>query len=217
MFKNFKTFIEKHLQLAIKTVQTDWGREFRSFSSLLTTSGIHFRHPCPHIHHQNGRIERKHRHIVDVGLTLLAQAHLPLKYWWNAFHTAVYLINRLPTPVLNIISPFQKLFYYQPDYSTLKTFGCACYPTLRPYNRYKLDFRTARCIFIGYSSQHKGYMCLHSSMRVYISNHVTFDESSFPYESGVDFSSTSLSCQSTSHSESSFQSSLLLLLSYKHL
>ncbi|KAK9184805.1 hypothetical protein WN943_025156 [Citrus x changshan-huyou] len=65
VFKNFKTFIEKHLQLAIKTVQTDWGREFRSFSSLLTTSGIHFRHPCPHIHHQNGRIERKHRHIVD--------------------------------------------------------------------------------------------------------------------------------------------------------
>ena len=30
----------------------------------------------------------------------LAQTHLPLKFWWNAFHTATYLINR-PTPILN--------------------------------------------------------------------------------------------------------------------
>ena len=80
VFTNFKIFIEKHLQLPIKTVQTDWGEEFITFSSLLTNYGIHFRHPCPYIHHQNGRIERKYRHIVDVGLTLLAQAHLPLKF-----------------------------------------------------------------------------------------------------------------------------------------
>ena len=207
VFTNLKIFIEKHLQLPIKTVRTNWGGKFRTFSSLLTNSGIHFRHPYPHIHHQNGKTERKHIHIVDVGLTLLAQAHLPLKFWWNAFHIAVYLINRLPTPVLNNISPFQKLFHSQPDYSILKTFGGACYPTLRPYNRHKFDFKTARCIFIGYSSQHKGYQCLHSSRRVYISNHVTFDESSFPYESRADFSSISSSCQSTAHSESSLSSS----------
>ena len=72
LFAKFKIFIEKHLQKSIKTVQTEWGGEFRSFSSLLNNSGIHFRHPYPHIHHQNGMIERKHRHIVDIGLTLLA-------------------------------------------------------------------------------------------------------------------------------------------------
>ena len=71
-------------------------------------------------HHQNGRIERKHRHIVDIGLTLLAQAHLPLKFWWNAFQTAVYIINRLPTPVLNNISPYQKLFHKKPDFLLLE-------------------------------------------------------------------------------------------------
>lgn len=72
VFTNFKHYIEKHLQLTIKIVQIDWGWEFRNFSSLLTVSGIHFRHHCPHIHHQNGKIKRKHRHIVDIGLTLLA-------------------------------------------------------------------------------------------------------------------------------------------------
>ena len=38
VFIKFKTFIEKHLQKSIKVVQTDWGGEFRSFSSLLNTS-----------------------------------------------------------------------------------------------------------------------------------------------------------------------------------
>ena len=117
VFVSFKNFIEKHLQRNIKVVQTDWGGEFKSFSSLLNNLGIHFRHHCPHIHHQNGRIKRKHMHIIDIGLALIAQAYLPLPFWWDAFHTAVFLINRLPTPTLHNISPYQKLFHQTPDYS----------------------------------------------------------------------------------------------------
>lgn len=127
---------------------------------------------------------------VDIGLNLLAQAHLPLKFWWNDFHTTIYLINKLHTLVLNNISPFQKLINQKPDYSYLRTFGCACYPTLKPYNKHKFNFRISRCIFISYNSHQKVYKYLHSSQRVYISNHVIFYENSFPYVSGVDFSSS---------------------------
>lgn len=31
------------------------------------------------------------------------QAKLPYKYWSHAFQTAVYLINRLPTPILDFL------------------------------------------------------------------------------------------------------------------
>lgn len=203
VFTTFKNFIEKHLDKKIKIVQTNWGVEFRSFSTLLTLLGIHFKHPCPHIHHQNGKIERKHRHIVDIRLTLLAQSNLPLKFWWNAFYTAVFLINRLPTPVLNNVSPDYKLFHDKPDYSIHRVFGCACYPYIRPYNRHKLEFKADRCIFIGYSPHHKGYQSMHLSGKVYISNHVIFDEKFFPYKSGVDFSSVSNFCSSVSSSSSS--------------
>ena len=67
----------------------------------LSQCGIFHRHPCPRIHEQNDTVERKHRHIVENGLTLLAQASLPLKYWDEAYRTSVYIHNRLPTPVLN--------------------------------------------------------------------------------------------------------------------
>jgi hypothetical protein len=47
----------------------------------------------PHAHQQNGMAERKHQHIVEVGLALLANASMPLKYWDQAFLTATHLMN----------------------------------------------------------------------------------------------------------------------------
>lgn len=125
--------------------------------------------------------ERKHRHIMEVGLSLLAQSHLPTKFWVDAFMTAIYLINRTPTPVLDNISPYSKLFAQTPDYSFLRMFGCACYPLLRPYTPHKLTFCRKQCVFIGYSSHHHGYHCLDTvAHKIYISCSVAFDEHTFP-------------------------------------
>lgn len=168
--------------MPIKCLQSDWGGEFRSFNTFLNLEGIRFRHNCPHTHHQNGVVERKHRHIVETGLTLLAQASMPLSFWWEAFLTTSFLINRMPTTVLNNLSPFEKLYHLVPDYSFLKVFGCACYHLLRPYSKHKSNFHTDQCLFIGYSPIHKGYKCLHKSGRVYVARTVTFDENKFPYK-----------------------------------
>jgi len=65
---------------------------------------------CPYTSIHNGRAKRKHKHIVELGLTLLAQAKMLLKYWWQAFESFVYLINKLPTSALHGISQKYKLF-----------------------------------------------------------------------------------------------------------
>ena len=80
----------------------------------------------------------QNRHIVEVGLSLLAHASMPLKFWDEAFITATSLINRLPSKIINNQTPLERLFHQTPDYSSLRTFGCACWPNLRPYNARKL-------------------------------------------------------------------------------
>ncbi|KAL6326660.1 hypothetical protein AAG906_010834 [Vitis piasezkii] len=85
------------------------GWRVSSLQSLLQKKGILFRHPCPHVHQQNGKVERKHRSIVEIGLTLLAKSQLPFTFWWHAFSTATYLLNRLPTPVLHCKTPYELL------------------------------------------------------------------------------------------------------------
>lgn len=125
-------------------------------------------------------VERRHRHIVETGLTLLGQCHAPLKYWSYAFESSVYLINRMPTPVLNYKSPFECLLKSSSDYAFLRMFGCLCFPFLRPYNTHKLDFRSSACVFLGDSNSHLGYRCLDlTSKRIYLARHVRFHEHVF--------------------------------------
>jgi len=65
-----------------------------------------------------------------MGLTFLSSASLPIKFWGEVFRTVVYIINMLPSPVLQNKSPYELLFHKLPGYNTLKTFGCACYSLL---------------------------------------------------------------------------------------
>ena len=93
--------IETQFDTKVRMLQTDWGGEFQAFTNTLCKFGILHRVSCPSTSQQNGRVERKHRHVVEVGLSLLAHASIPLKYWPFAFQSALYLINRLPSSVLN--------------------------------------------------------------------------------------------------------------------
>jgi hypothetical protein len=93
---------------------------------------------CPHAHQQNGAADRKHCHIVEMGLALLANTSMPLKYWDEAFLVATYLINHTPIKVLNFDTPIHHLLGVTPDYNNLCTFSCACWPNLHPYNSRKI-------------------------------------------------------------------------------
>ncbi|KAI5440726.1 hypothetical protein KIW84_010265 [Lathyrus oleraceus] len=95
---------------------------------------------------------------------------------------SVYLINRLTSSSINFQVPYTVLFKIKLDYKFLRVFDCACFPLLRLYNSYKLDFRSQKCLFLGYSTPHKGYRCLASNVRLYIAKDVPFNESRFPYQ-----------------------------------
>ena len=104
--------MENQFSSRIKSLQSDEGGEFISFqlTSFLKTHGIFHKISCPYTSQQNGLAERKHCHVVEMGLSLIAQSGLSQNYWVELFLTATFLINRLPTPLLNQCSPYYMLF-----------------------------------------------------------------------------------------------------------
>ena len=181
VFLRFKAITEKHFHQHIHTLYLDNGGEYVALTSLLTLHGISHLTTPPHTPEHNGFSERRHLHIMETGLTLLAHAFIPLRFWPHAFATAVYLINRMPTQTLNLCSPYEKIFGSSPNYSKLKVFGCLCYPWLRPYTSHKLESRSKPCIFFGYSLTQSAYLCYDPSMtKVFVSRHVKFVKSIYP-------------------------------------
>jgi hypothetical protein len=114
---------------------------------------------------------------------MLFHSNAPLFLWVEAFTTAVYLMNRLPSSTLNFESPYFMLHGNHPTYSSLRVFGSKCFPYTWDTKQNKFDPKTILCIFVGFSDKHKGYKCFHPpSKKMLISRHVVFDESSFPYK-----------------------------------
>jgi transposase InsO family protein len=183
IFTQFQAMVHTQFSLPIKTIRTDCGGEFTSnqFNQFCASKGMIHQVSCPHTPQQNGVAERKHRHLVQCALALLSQSTLPMSYWSYAISTATHLINKLPTPNLSNKSPWETLYHTLPDFTYLKTFGCQCFPLLTPYTAHKLYPKTAPCIFLGYPTHSKGYYCLDpTNLRLYVSRHVLFNESTFP-------------------------------------
>ncbi|KAJ9547961.1 hypothetical protein OSB04_020504 [Centaurea solstitialis] len=184
VFKRFKVLVENYFQHKIISFYSDNGGEYMGLKDYLSRHGISHLTTPPHTPEHNGYSERRHRHIVETGLALLSHASIPTTFWPHAFATAVYLINRLPTPTLNMFSPYKLIFQKNPNYSKLKVFGCLCFPWLRPYSSHKLTPRSQPCIFLGYSLSQSAYICFEPSARkFFVSRHVQFVESVFPYVS----------------------------------
>jgi hypothetical protein len=180
-FQEFQTLVERLIDRKIITMQTARGGEYEKLNSF-TKIGISHHVSCLHEHQQNGAAERKHRHIIKVGLSILAHAHMPLKFYDEAFLATTFLINHTPSKVISYATPLEHLYKIQPNYTSLCIFGCACWPNMRPYNQHKLQFRSKECVFLGYSNLHKGFKCLDvATGRIYISQDVIFDEEVFPF------------------------------------
>lgn len=91
----------------------------------------------PHTPEHNGYAQRRHKHVVETGITLLHNASLPLFVWPYAFQTASYLINQLSTLILSYKSPFECIFHIKPNYNKLHIFGCMYFPWLKLYIKNK--------------------------------------------------------------------------------
>ncbi|XP_010507459.1 PREDICTED: uncharacterized protein LOC104784086 [Camelina sativa] len=79
-FQAFKALVENRFSTKISTLYSDNGGEFIALRSFLSSAGISHLTSPPHTAEHNGISERKHRHVVETGLTLLTHAVMPKTY-----------------------------------------------------------------------------------------------------------------------------------------
>lgn len=131
---------------------------------------------------QNGRVERKHRHILDVSRSFLFQANLPMKFWRESLLTAAHVINRTPSSVLKGKTPYEFLYGQPPSYDAVRIFGFLCFAHLASRDKDKFGERSRKCIFVGYPYGKKGWKLYDIEINeFFISRDVVFDESSYMY------------------------------------
>lgn len=152
--------VKIHFPYSVQTLRSDNALELggsHACQQFFNAHGILHQTTIPHTPQQNGVIERKHKHLLEVLRSLLFQSNLPTKYWGECVLTATYLINRLPSTVLNNISPLEKLYGHPPSYSHLWSFGCLCFASIPKSGRDKLQSRAIKSVFLGYPSNKKAY------------------------------------------------------------
>ncbi|WVZ20696.1 hypothetical protein V8G54_008018 [Vigna mungo] len=177
----FIIFIENQFDTKLKRIRSDNGKEF-FLNDFFSSKGIFHETSCIESPQQNGIVERKHQHILNVARALLFQSHLPSVFWSYAIKHAVHLINRLLTPFLKHQSPYQYVFGSLPDFRKLRVFGCLAFSNTIMAGRTKLDKRASKCIFLGFKPGVKGYLLynLHNK-NFLVSRNVIFYEFHFPY------------------------------------
>ena len=157
-----------------------------SLGSYLSTEGIIHQSSYVDTPQQNGIVERKNRHLLDIARSLLLSSNVPKRFWGEVVLTTTYLINRLPFKVLDFSTPHQVFLQHFPQSRLIsslpsKIFGCTMFVHIHQQHWTKLDSWSSKCIFLGYSPNQKGYKYFcPNNQRFYHTMDVTFFETK-PY------------------------------------
>ena len=192
LFSHFSAFcakIQTQFHVSIQTLRSHNAKEYLSepFQSFMLQHEIFHQTSCVDTPSQNGVAERKNRHLLKTVRALLFHMHVPKHFGTNAVSTACFLINRMSSSVLNLATPYHQLFPNNTLFPVDPTvFGCTCFVRdIRPQVS-KLDLKSLKCIFVGYSKVLKGYKCYCPILqRYFVSTDVAFFETTPFFQSSV--------------------------------
>ncbi|KAM2704063.1 hypothetical protein EV2_005584 [Malus domestica] len=164
LLQEFCTMVSTQFQTKVKVFMSDNGGEYvnHTLTCFFRDHGIIHQTITPFTPQQNGVSERKNRQIMEVARSLMFDKCVLNHLWGHAVLAAVYLINRVPSRVLDFQTPFDMLqkHVYLVSVSKFppKVFGCIAYVHVYSHQRSKLDACALQCVFIGYANNQKGYM-----------------------------------------------------------
>ncbi|XP_071700490.1 uncharacterized protein [Rutidosis leptorrhynchoides] len=179
IFKKFKNFVEKSSGRYIKTLRSDRGKEYTStqFNKFCEDEGVKRQLTVGYAPEQNGVSERKNRTVMKMAKTMIHEKGLPNSFWAEAIYTAVYILNRCPAKAVENKTPIESWSGKKPSAKHLRVFGSIFYIHILKEKRYKLQEKSEKGIFLGYSIQSKGYRVYNlKTNNIVISRDVEFDK-----------------------------------------
>lgn len=180
MFKEFRVAAEKELGQSLVCLKTDRGGEYNSknFEDYCKENGIRRQLTAAYTPQQNGIAERKNRSFLNMTRCMLLEMPVPRRYWPEAVHYAVHILNRGPAAALGDVTPQEKWSNLKPTVEHLRVFGCVAYALVPYERRIKLDEKSTKCVMFGLSRESKAYRLYNpETKKIVISRDVHFDES----------------------------------------
>jgi Reverse transcriptase (RNA-dependent DNA polymerase)/Integrase core domain len=147
-------------KVLIKRIRSDNGGEFISqeMQDQWRSEGIELQLTVAHAHNQVGVAEKAFGDIVSHAVSVLEDARLPLRLWYEITRTLTYLKNLWPHSFLDAKTPFQMIFKKKPDLAHLRVIGSKAWVLIPKKSRGgKFKPRAAVCRLLGYmaSNQYK--------------------------------------------------------------
>ena len=112
-YSNFAKMVETQFSKRIKIFRFDNALEYTqyAFQAVLHSYGTVHQLTCSGTSQQNGRVERKLRHILDTIRAFVLSAKVLAPFWGEA---ALHAINHIPSLIIQNQTPYECLFGLPP-------------------------------------------------------------------------------------------------------
>ena len=162
--------------------RSDRGREYEStaLQDYFKLKGIHHEMTNAYTLQENRVSERINHMLVEMACAMLSDAGLPNAYWGDMILYAIHVLNRIPTcTIAESLTLHEAFTGNKPSITHLRIFGCKAHIHIPDKKWCKLDAKSIKCTFLGFTENHKVYVCMHClSGHIFESQDVVFDEES---------------------------------------
>lgn len=176
---------ERQTGCLLRQFTLDGGGEFINsiMSEFCDESGISLHVTAAHTPEENGVSERGNRTVAQKARAMMIQSGVPLRFWFEACNTAVFLMNRTITAAVSgNRTPFEVWNFRKPSIKHLKVFGCQTFTLIRKDVREsKYSPVSSEGILLGFTDDNYNYRVYDfDSKKVITIHHATFNKSNFP-------------------------------------
>lgn len=140
-------------------MRSDNGSEFVNarVQGLFAKKGILHQHSCVYSPQQNGVVERRHRSLLEIARAVMFHSQLPGKLWPYSILYATWILNRLPSRILNWKSPYNLLHNKDADLTVIYPFGSLTFVVNTLPDKKKFDSMSITCVMLGITPDYKAY------------------------------------------------------------